>query len=365
MNDIAHPLSKDAPHEQRLMLRHLRERTYLPDEQSPYHGVSHPDKVWAHAEVLMERCERYDIPVDGDALRHAIELHDALSHMPARMLGYESAESMAAAFAYRFLIDGGASQHFAAKIHDIIMATNPDVTPSTPEEVIIRAADLSNIGSTYEEFKSASIALHQEAQLASRQEVPFAHWIRGSFLYLERFMWPMLELTPASRDDRGRSVFHTNAVRNMATLWRETFGERTPISVEFFPTGKVAPTPHDSKEFYIAIHPDEGRRKEALADLAGSALACNGTAFVVPGDQGAFPIPDEFCDKVICHDPSVESLGEALRITRRGGTVVLDLPDNVDPLLLEQAKIFETTIARVSLDGVPRISLVLKKEVAL
>lgn len=365
MNDFAHPLPKDAPDEQRRILRHVRERTYLTDEQSPYHGVSHPDKVWAQAEILMGRCERYDIPVDGNALRHAIELHDALSHMPARMLGYESAENMAAAFTYRFLIDGGASQRVAAKVHDIIMATNPDVHPSTPEEVIIRAADLSNIGSTFTEFRSASLALHREAQLAKGQEVPFANWIRGSFLYLERFMWPMLELTPASKDDHGRSVFHTNAVRNMATLWRETFGEHTPISVEFFPTGKVVPTPHDSQEFYIAIHPDEGCRKEALAELAGSALASDGAAFVVPGAHGAFPIPDEFCDKVICHDPTVETLGEALRITRRGGTVVLDLPNNVDPRLLQQAQIFQTTIARVSLDGVPRISLVLKKDAAL
>jgi hypothetical protein len=53
MSELANPLPRDASPEQRLNLRHLRERTYLPDDQAPYHGISHPDKVWSNAEVLM------------------------------------------------------------------------------------------------------------------------------------------------------------------------------------------------------------------------------------------------------------------------------------------------------------------------
>lgn len=365
MNNIAHPLPSDASLEQRLTLRHLRERTYLPDARSPYHGVSHPDAVWSKAEILMERCAHHGIPVDGEALRNAIELHDALSHMPARMLGYESAESLAATFTYRFLIENGYSQSNAMKVHDIIMATNPDVRPSTPEEIIIRAADLWNIGSTFDEFKEGSLALHQEAQLAKQTEIPFGNWLRGAFMYLERFMWPMLELTPEARDSQGRSVFHTSATRNMATLWRETFGEHTPVTVEFFPSGKITPSLQNPREFYVAIHPEETRRKESLAELAGSALACEGAALAVPGARGAFPLPDEFCSRVICHDPCVESLREALRITRRGGTVTLDLPDNTDSRLLEVAQAFQTTVSSFSPDGNPRRVLIITKEAVL
>jgi hypothetical protein len=364
MQNITIPLPTDASLEQRLTLRHLRERTYLPDAQSPYHGISHPDKVWSKAEILMERCAHYGIPVDGEALRHAIELHDAFSHMPARMLGYESAESLAAAFTYRLLIESGYSQSNAAKVHDIIMATNPDIHPETPEEIIIRAADLWNIGSTFDEFKEGSLALHQEAQLANRMEIPFGSWLRGAFLYLERFMWPMLELTPEAKDTQGRSVFHANAMRNMATLWRDTFGEHTPVTVEFFASGKITPSPQNPQEFYIAIHPQENRRKESLPELAGSALACNGAALAVPGARGAFPLPDEFCSRVICHDPCVESLREALRITRRGGTVILDLPDNTDPRLLEIAQAFQPTVC-FSPDGAATKTLIMRKEAAL
>ena len=358
-------LPRDASPEQRLNLRHLRERTYLPDEQAPYHGISHPDKVWSNAEVLMERCAAHSIPVDGDALRNAIELHDALSHIPPRMLGHESAESVAAEVTFRFLIDCGYSEEAALKIKNIVMATNPEVLPASPEEIIIRAADLWNIGSTFNEFREGSLALHQEGQLARQKEMPFATWMRGAFIYLERFMWPMLELTPESKDTQGRSVFHTNALRNMATLWRETFGENTPVSVEFFPNGSIRPSIHDGQEFYIAIHPDELERKDSLARLTEDASACNGAAFAVPGATGAFPLPDEFCSRVVCHDTSLESLVEALRITSRGGTVVLDLPDQANPRVMEIALLFECSVSEGSPDGAPHKRLTITKEAHL
>jgi hypothetical protein len=365
MIELTNTLPRDASPEQRLNLRHLRERTYLPDEQAPYHGISHPDKVWSNAEVLMERCAAYSIPVDGDALRNAIELHDALSHLPPRMLGHESAESVAAEVTFHFLIDCGYSEEAALKIKNIVMATNPEVRPASPEEIIIRAADLWNIGSTFNEFRKGSFALHQEAQLARQTEVPFAAWMRGAFIYLERFMWPMLELTPESKDPQGRSVFHTNALRNMATLWRETFGEHTPVSVEFFLNGTIRPSIHDPQEFYIAIHPEEPERKGSLARLAEDASACNGAAFAVPGVTGAFPLPDEFCSRVVCHDTSLESLVEALRITSRGGTVVLDLLDQADPRVMDIASLFECSVSEGSPDGAPHKRLTITKEAHL
>jgi len=363
--NIANPLPKDASPEQRLTLRHLRERTYLPDSQSPYHGVSHPDIVWSKAELLMERCAAHGIPVNGDALRNAIELHDALSHIPPHMLGYHNAESVAAALAFHFLTGAGYSAESAGQIRDIIMATNPEVRPLSPEEIIIRAADLWNIGATFHEFKEASLALHQEAELARHQEIPLATWMRGAFGYLTRFMWPMLELTPESRDPSGRSVFHTNALRNMATLWRETCGEQTPVTAEFFPNGEVQPNLTHTQEFYIAIHPDEARRKESLTALSKDAFGCNGAAFIVPGSIGAFPIPDEMCSRVTCHDHSIESLREALRITRRGGAVVLDLPNDMDQRVLAIAQAFPCTVSNISRNGAPQRTLTITKKALL
>lgn len=353
--------SKDASVEQRLMLRNFRDRTYLSDEQAPYHGVSHPDVVWEKAQILIERCAHYGIPVDGEALRNAIDTHDALSHIPSRLLGYDSAERVASILTYHFLIGCGYSEAAARKSSDIVMATNPDVRPTTPEEIIIRAADLWNIGSHYHEFKAASLALHREAMNTARLELPFNSWIRGSFGYLTKFLWPMLELTPECRDAQGRSTWHTNAIRNLSTLWRETFGEETPVVAELFPYGDAKPT-MPVKAFYIAIHPDETVRQGSIGGLSSAASAQQGAAFSVPGERGAFPIPDETCDRVICHEASFESLREALRVTRRGGVISLDFREKLDPKVLEVAKLFPFAISNLSSESEELRTLVIQKE---
>jgi len=359
------PSKHDASVEQRLNLRYFRERTYLPDEEMPYHGVSHPDRVWTKAKILMERCAADGISVDGDALRNAVELHDALSHIPPRALGCDSAERLASDLTFRFVMACGYSEATASKIRDIIMATNPDVRPTSTEEIIIRAADLWNVGANYAEFKEGSLALHREAEITKRSEIPFSSWIRGAFLYLERFMWPMLELTPEAKDSAGRSVFHTNAARNMVTLWRETFGDETEVVAEFFPQGEIRPKLHDPKSFYIAIHPDEESRKESLGRLDKAALSVNGAALAVPGSRGAFPLPDGLCSTVRCHDATLESLAEALRVTKEGGTIILDFPEDIDPSILEVAKAFSSFVSPASPDGARERALVITKKVLL
>jgi hypothetical protein len=353
--------ASDASVEQRLMLRNFRERTYLSDEQAPYHGVSHPDAVWEKAKILIERCEQHGIPVDGEALRNAIDTHDALSHIPPRLLGFDSAERVAAVLTYHFLLGCGYSEAAARKSSDIVMATNPDVRPTTPEEIIIRAADLWNIGSHYHEFKAASLALHREAMNTARLELPFHSWIRGSFAYVAKFLWPMLELTPECRDAQGRSTWHTNAIRNLSTLWRETFGKRAPVIAEFFPHGDSTPT-IPAQAFYIAVQPEEHVRRGSLGALASAAAAQQGAAFTVPGERGAFPIPDETCDRVICHEPSFDSLREALRVTRRGGVISLDFHENLDPRVLEVAKLFPFAISDLSSESKGLRTLVIHKE---
>jgi hypothetical protein len=135
--------------------------------------------------------------------------------------------------------------------------------------------------------------------------------------------------------------------------------------VEFFPSGSIRPTIEHPHEFYIAIHPEEQERKGSLARLAEDASAIAGAAFAVPGTRGAFPLPDEYCSRVVCHDHSRESLVEALRITSRGGTVALDLPERVDPGVMEIASLFECSLSERSPDGASHKRLTITKEAHL
>jgi hypothetical protein len=362
MNEPVATPPQDASAEHQAHLHHLRECTYLPDEKAPYHGMSHPDRVWEKARVLIERCAALGIPVNGDDLRNAIENHDALQFLPPHLLGCNSSEEVAALVNYHFLKGCGYTDTAVARISAIIMASHPDVRPTTPEEIIMRAADLANIGAHYAEFTEASQALHREACTKTGHEIPFRTWMHGAFLYLERFLWPMLELTPAARDEHGRSTWHTNAIRNLSTLWRASYGEGLAIVAEFFPEGAITPKMRSPSEFYIALHPDESARKASMEKLHAEAIATTGAAFAIPATRGAFPIPDETCSHVISHDASLESLRESLRVTGRGGLIVLCFTGDLDPRVIEVAKLFPCRISNTASEGDKERKLLIYKD---
>ena len=149
----------------------------------------------------------------------------------------------------------------------------------------------------------------------------------------------------------------------MVTLWKETFGESTEITADFIPHGQIVPEKLGKNSFYIAIHPDEEARKEALGRLNQCALAVDGAALAVPGDRGAFPIPDGICSTVRCRDASLESFAEALRITKEGGTIILDFPENREPSILEAIKPFRCFTSNQSPAGGPERTIILTKGV--
>ena len=357
--------SHDSAAEHLPSLRHVRERTYLPDEQAPYHGVSHPDAVREKATILIERCERVGIPVDKVSLPYAIELHDALSHLDPTLLGFSSAEQLSAVLTQRYLVGCGYSPEAANTVSTIIMATHPDVRPRTTEEIIIRAADIWNIGSDYQGFVQASKALHQEAMNAKQTSIPFESFLQGSYGYLQKFVWPLLELTPEARDSEGRSVWHMNAMRNLTRQWTDTFGPEAPVIAEFFPEGAISPSRVTERHtFYIAMHPDEQSRKNSLEITRRAVAEQKGAAFVIPASPSAFSLPDELCTSIIVHDPSFSAVREALRVSKAGGSIILPMTRELDSRILEIAQALQSFTVEPSEEGDPA-TLVIFKSVAL
>jgi hypothetical protein len=238
------------------------------------------------------------------------------------------------------------SQEQADNVAGVILATNPNVLPTTPEQIIMRLADLANVGGDYAGFKEAACALHTEAQNLNGTSVEFKDWIKGSFRYLGQFLWPMLELTPEDWDDAGRSVFHANALRNMIKLWSETFDEKPKIQAEFFPHGQIAPALQDQGGFYVAIHPDQESRRGSLAELGQSANSSGGVAVAVPGNPNAFPLPDEICDEVRCHDVSLPSFAEAVRVAKIGGKIIATSSKEFAPEIKQICSVYAHTIVK-------------------
>jgi hypothetical protein len=294
--------------------------------------------------MLCDRCERAGIPVKRSALRDAVELHDALSHVNPAYLGFPSSERLAATLTYNFLIGRGHNEVLAAEVSDIVMATHPDIRPRTPEQIIIRAADLWNIGSSYEDFAAASTALFHESQIANGQDKSFADWIVGSHAFLRRFLWPLLELTPEAKDAEGRSVWHTQAMSNLSRQWTETFGNNSRVVAEFFPDGEIKPSFCAPSSFYIAMHSSEEQRQAALATVGEIAKEVNSAAFLIPGTAQGFSLASELCDTVVLHEPSIDTVCEAVRITKQDGVIVVRFEDTLDRNILSIAQALHSSI---------------------
>jgi hypothetical protein len=119
------------------------------------------------------------------------------------------------------------------------------------------------------------------------------------------------------------------------------------------------------QEFYIALHPDEDARSASLEKIHKEALIFNGAAFALPASIGVFPIPNETCSTCISHDPSPESLHEALRVTRKGGTIIVDSPEDLDPRVLEIVQAFPCTTVDRFVENTSVKTLMIQKELVL
>jgi hypothetical protein len=118
-------------------------------------------------------------------------------------------------------------------------------------------------------------------------------------------------------------------------------------------------------EFYIALHPVEDARKDSLEKLHKEATTYNGAAFALPAEIGAFPIPNETCSTVISHGPSLDSFQEALRVTRTGGTIIVDCSEDIDPRVFQIAQAFLSTIVNRRIEGETKRNLVIQKDLLL
>ena len=98
----------------------------------------------------------------------------------------------------------------------------------------------------------------------------------------------------------------------------------------------------------------------------GRMYVCNnGAAFALPASIGVFPIPNETCSTCISHDPSPESLHEALRVTRKGGTILVDSPEDMDARVLEIVQAFPCTTVDRFVENTSVKTLMIQKELVL
>jgi hypothetical protein len=276
--------------------------------------------------------------VDAVALDHAVLLHDALFFVAAHRLGFSSKEELAATYACNTLRDLGAPEEHAVKVWHLIMATHVLVDPQTPEEVIIRAADLKNVGGDYALFRDSTKRLHREAGKLDEagallgHQISFELFVRRALRYLALYAWRFLQLT-ADAGKSQTSGWHYRAIRNMLQLFVEIHGgdrDKVCVCVHIPKPGHT--TIIDTRgiresEFFIGVVADDRTREEQLfkTHQLTEGVETPAPIIFIPGDEHAARIPDGECDRLYLE--RAFSISEVQRVLRPQGTVILLEPD--------------------------------------
>lgn len=300
-------------------------------EHLPYHGLEHPQHVRERARILIERCRLHGIEIDQFSVKvieAAALLHDALAAIPPQTLGFQSAEELAAHFTFHLLIRYGVDAPTALRTAETIFGSHALCEPISIEQKILRAADLWNVGGSYPAFAEETNQLYRESLNLTGEQGSFLTFIRGSYAYLQLYLWRMIELTPEAHDSQGRSTWHMKAISNLHTLAATAIGPQEELPVRLFvfdsPAAEdvlleryAAIDPDGPRDFRVLQAPLERQREDLLAKIR--EIATMGFAFVTPGASRALSIPQRFCDEVHVLDATQENLGELLRVLKPQG----------------------------------------------
>jgi hypothetical protein len=321
-------VSEEKPELQRA-LNEFVSRTYLPDSQLPYHGQSHPHEILRHAATLTERAKKYGITVDELALQRAALLHDLLGHLNPKFFGFSTSESFSGSVALNFLLSQGCSESEAKKVQQIIHASNPFIEPVSIEDKILRAADLWNLGSPYENFKSSTLKYHRELELQRGSLIQIHDYLRESYAYLRFFVWRALDITAESRDSHGRSTWHMSMLENLLRFHSEVLGGNSSRIVAEVCPERSAPTvlALGRNDFYLCLAESEEQRQTIVTHLTKSK---HPFAFAIPGSEQGISLPDSSCDELILHSFTISALKEAARVLKENGELRIHCPPNIN-----------------------------------
>lgn len=204
-------------------LKRLSEQFLMPQlSQAAYHVFEHVKNNEKEIHRIADRLQRYGITVDRQAVLDANIGHDALYHLNAQALGFDSKEALAAHYIYNILLSLGAKETYALKVRQIISKTAVNSLPTNAEELLMRTADLASIGRSYLEYKTGTDLLFSESQIQSGKKISFAEFVKRQLKYLAHYVQYDLNITPDAYDESGNSIWHKNVIANTLKCYEES-----------------------------------------------------------------------------------------------------------------------------------------------
>ena len=148
----------------------------LYSDQMPYHNFNHVLETLAAGAILVERCLKEGVPINGEVVYYALLFHDAGYHESHISKGFTSKEEYSAHLAVQCLRAEAISEDTIKRVASAILSTQRDTQFTSNEEKAVRAADLAGLASDYETFRSNVKKLHQECETLTGRKVAWDEW---------------------------------------------------------------------------------------------------------------------------------------------------------------------------------------------
>jgi predicted metal-dependent HD superfamily phosphohydrolase len=187
----------------------------LYSDQMPYHSFNHVLGTLAAGAVLVERCLKEGIPINGEVVYYALLFHDAGYHESHISKGFTSKEEYSAHLAVQCLRAEAIPEATIRRVVAAILSTQRDAQFTTNEEKAVRAADLAGLASDYKTFRSDVEKLRQESEMLTGRKVAWDEWKTSVKETISFYLSQEIRLTQTD------SLFYARAHQNLSRLLRE------------------------------------------------------------------------------------------------------------------------------------------------
>lgn len=187
----------------------------------PYHNFDHALQVFEYCKQLIKRCEEFGISVDKETVLISALFHDAGYAEDNKKLGFATKEKYSVYLAKQELEKISYSKLQISGIEACILATEAETIPKTPEQKILRAADLMELAKDYSTFLKNNKLLKKEYELISKKKVSLEEWKANTKKIVLFYLGQDIRLTPKHDNEQGISVFHFNALQNLKKYFEE------------------------------------------------------------------------------------------------------------------------------------------------
>jgi len=181
----------------------------------PYHNFEHALDVVERTKTLIERCQKYNIQIDQQAVILSALFHDAGYNQNYETAGFDSKEELSAVLAEQELNKLGFDSKLIDTVKACIIATHRNRPFETIEQKVLRAADLAGLAGPYEEFAANSNLLKREQEYLQARQITDDEWKETVRQLIEFYLSQDIVLTPEHNDEDGVSIFHSRAQTNL------------------------------------------------------------------------------------------------------------------------------------------------------